>query len=40
MNSNVWIDEVVKGAADWGPEEVEKRGKLLSDLAYDKIWKL
>jgi len=27
-------------AADWGPDEVEKRGKLLSDLAYDKIWKL
>jgi len=39
-SSNVWVDDVISGAAEWGPGEVEKRGKLLSELAYDKIWKL
>ena len=38
--SNVWVDKVIKDAAEWGPNEVEKRGKLLADLAYDKIWRL
>lgn len=40
VSSNMWIDDVIKGAADWGPEEVENRGKVLSELAYEKIWKL
>jgi uncharacterized protein with ParB-like and HNH nuclease domain len=40
IKSNVWLDDVIKDAVEWGPEQVEKRCALLAELAFNKIWKL
>ena len=40
LASNLWVDDVIKGSNEWGPEQVASRGKALAALAYDKVWKL
>jgi hypothetical protein len=39
-DSGVWLDDVIKDSAEWGPEEVAKRGDVLAELAFNKVWKL
>lgn len=38
--ANVWVDKIVLKAATWGADEIVKRGKLLSQDAYNKVWPL
>ena len=40
LASNLWVDDVIKGSNEWGPEQVASRGKALAALTYDKVWKL
>ena len=40
LDSNIWLDEVIKSSTMWGPEQVARRNKLLAKEAYDKLWQL
>lgn len=39
-SANVWVDKIVLKAPTWGADEILKRGKLLSQDAYNKVWPL
>ena len=39
-NSRVALDEVINNSEVWDKENVEKRTKYLSKIAYEKVWKL
>jgi hypothetical protein len=39
-SANVWVDEIVLKATTWGSAEIVRRGKLLSQNAYKKVWPL
>ncbi len=38
--SDVWVDDVIKGATVWGPEQIRKRSVLLAKTAYEDAWRL
>ncbi|MGA2631160.1 MAG: DUF262 domain-containing HNH endonuclease family protein [Terriglobia bacterium] len=40
QSSNIWIDSAIANATTWGATEIEQRTRLLSNEAYNKVWKL
>jgi hypothetical protein len=37
-DAQVWVDPIILGAKNWGPDEIEKRTRLLAKEAYEQIW--
>jgi len=40
QKANVWIDEIILKAKNWGPTEIVGRTRLLAQDAYQKVWSL
>jgi Protein of unknown function (DUF1524) len=40
LKANVWIDDCIKSASDWGQAEIEARSKTLAADAFNAVWKL
>jgi len=36
----IWLDEVIENSNEWSKDKIEKRGKVLAKLAFQKIWKI
>lgn len=39
LTSKMWIDEIIKQNNEWTESTIEQRTKILSELAYNNIWK-
>ena len=35
----LWKDAILENAVSWKSDQIQTRGRLLAELAYDKVWK-
>ncbi len=38
--TGVWVDPVLLKAKEWGSKQIEERGDLMAEQAYEEVWKL